>query len=138
MKTKLITTIMLTLFLGGMLIASATAQPMKPIRCELLLKKPSVVIEDFGGLPDASRSQLNAINDRGQVVGYSVIAGLSHAFLWTTKDGMIDLGTLPGGSTSAANAINDRGQVVGWSGVVGASHAVLWITRHNWEHCPWH
>jgi hypothetical protein len=37
MKTKLITTIMLALFLGGMLMATAAAQPNKPLRCELTM-----------------------------------------------------------------------------------------------------
>jgi hypothetical protein len=35
MKTKAIATLVLALFLGGILIAPAWAQPMKPLRCEL-------------------------------------------------------------------------------------------------------
>lgn len=35
MKTKLITTIILALFLAGMLMATAAAQPKKPLRCEV-------------------------------------------------------------------------------------------------------
>ena len=35
MKTKLITAMTLALFLAGILIAPAAAQPMKPLRCEV-------------------------------------------------------------------------------------------------------
>src|SRR6267143_2084687 len=53
-------------------------------------------------------SEPTAVNDRGQVVGYSDTAdGHVHAFSWTEADGMIDLGI------GEANAVNDRGEVVG-------------------------
>jgi probable HAF family extracellular repeat protein len=71
-----------------------------------------------------------AINDRGQVVGWSDVTGdmTTHAFLW--QNGVVtDLGTLPGdaGGSSYAYGINDRGQVVGDScGVNGSCRAVLW------------
>ena len=70
-----------------------------------------------------------AVNTKGQVVGWALLAGNAapHAFLWTPggTDGvagnpqMKDLGTLrisdrqSGPSTSQAWAINDNGQVVG-------------------------
>jgi probable HAF family extracellular repeat protein len=59
-----------------------------------------------------------AINNTGQVVGYSQLAGTiaGHAFLYS--DGkMMDLGTL-GGSNSSALGINSSGQIVGVSDVV--------------------
>ena len=55
------------------------------------------------------------INNRGDIVGWSIYGGTGypHAVLWS--DGiMIDLGTL-GGTTSQANGINNRGDIVGWS-----------------------
>ena len=68
-----------------------------------------------------------AINDRGQVVGWSQTKAkdkygepIAHAFLWQNGR-MRDLGTLPGESNSGATAINERGQVVGSSGDYGPS-----------------
>ena len=72
-----------------------------------------------------------AINDNGQIVGWSdTKTGSRHAVLW--QDGRaIDLGTL-GGKTSMARAINGTGQVVGWSRrqKLGLRHAFLWQEAH--------
>lgn len=69
------------------------------------------------------------LNDRGQAIGTSMLAGDEtwHAFLWD-KGKMIDLGTL-GGDNSEALAINERGWVMGRSDYSPDSpnhHAVLW------------
>jgi probable HAF family extracellular repeat protein len=70
----------------------------------------------------------NWMNNRGQVVGYSNVAGdqNSHPFLWDKKVGLKDLGLLPGGMFGGANAINDEGEIVGGSDATGFFHAVLW------------
>jgi probable HAF family extracellular repeat protein len=71
-------------------------------------------VEDLGTL-GASRSYASAINDKGQVVGYSNLAGDQNNRAFLYKDGkMTDLGTL-GGTSSEAKGINESGQVVGWS-----------------------
>ncbi len=68
-----------------------------------------------------------AINNLGQVVGYSgATGGTIHAFVWQSG-AITDLGTL-GGNVSAALAINNSGQIVGYSNIVANSSnfACLW------------
>jgi probable HAF family extracellular repeat protein len=72
-----------------------------------------------------------AINDAGQVAGYTNVAsGEMHAFRWTPGGTTEDLGTL-GGTFSRAEAINASGQVVGHSALPivdshSRTHAFLW------------
>src|SRR5215216_5426029 len=71
-------------------------------------------VEDLGTL-GGSRSYASAINDSGEVVGSSNLAGDQNNRAFLYKDGkMTDLGTL-GGTSSEAKGINKSGQVVGWS-----------------------
>jgi probable HAF family extracellular repeat protein len=70
----------------------------------------------------------NRMNNRGQVVGTSNLAGdqTNHAFLWGRKEGLKDLGVMPGGLFSEAYSINDAGEAVGFSDAAIGIHAVLW------------
>lgn len=83
---------------------------------------------------DGAGSTAAALNDRGQVVGWTFTdssnpsADRDHAFSWDGKTTF--LRPLPGGDTSQAFAIDDRGRIVGWSETAaGARHAALWQTR---------
>jgi probable HAF family extracellular repeat protein len=72
-------------------------------------------LTDLGTL-DGNRSSAYAINERGQVVGWSQINDptITHAFIW--DDGiMTDLGVLPNETDSSAADINELGQVCGSS-----------------------
>lgn len=74
------------------------------------------VLTDLGTLGGGPVSQAWAVNDGGQVVGYSIIGDgqTPHAFRYdsSTKK-MNDLGVAPGYVASVAYAINAHGQVVG-------------------------
>jgi probable HAF family extracellular repeat protein len=71
------------------------------------------------------------LNDQGQVVGQSNLAGDQsfHAFLW--DHGLLrdlhQFGTL-GGDRSTAIALNNAGEIVGWASLSGDQflHAVMW------------
>ncbi|HEY0018186.1 MAG TPA: PKD domain-containing protein [Longimicrobium sp.] len=89
-------------------------------------------MQDLGTLGGSS-TQPTDLNEAGQVVGRSSVAGDAavHAFLWTPGGGMQDLGTL-GGANSHASAINARGQVVGWAETAGGTrHAFLWTAAEG-------
>jgi len=74
---------------------------------------------DIGTLGNIDDSKAMALNNSGQVVGYSYTdMWQQHAFLWDNADGMIDLNTmLPGDSGWAyletAFDINNNGHIVG-------------------------
>ena len=86
------------------------------VRTEAL---PQYHITDLGVLPGYDYSVATAINDLGQVVGYSWYSDPTRnirkqAFLWTREAGMIGLGFLPEGvDSSEATSINNHGVVVG-------------------------
>jgi probable HAF family extracellular repeat protein len=71
----------------------------------------------------------NALNNRGQVAGFSDLSedSTEHPFLWSEREGMKDLGTL-GGTFGHANYINDAGEVVGTATPTGDpfGRAFLW------------
>ena len=88
------------------------------------LRSPDGESHDLGTLGTVSRP--SAINELGQVVGYSTLdSGETHAFFWN-GGGMIDLGSL--GGNSFASDVNDLGQVIGvYSPTIpGEERAFIW------------
>jgi probable HAF family extracellular repeat protein len=86
--------------------------------------------KNLGNLGGALYSAANAINEQGNVVGSSDLAGdtnffagafvNAHGFVWQ-GGATTDLGTLPGDANSFAQSINNLGQIVG----IG-SRAIVW------------
>jgi probable HAF family extracellular repeat protein len=77
-------------------------------------------------------SDARAIDNHGEVVGYSCVSGTtttSHAFVWDLTVGLRDLNglvSLPAADVlSVAYGINERGQIVGNGIFEGAVHAFL-------------
>jgi probable HAF family extracellular repeat protein len=91
-------------------IAAATVLDGR-IRAAVLYNGTAKQIGTLGGMSSVARG----LNNKGEVVGYSAVAGddQAHAFVFSHGD-LLDLGTL-GGTNSTANAINNRGDVVGSS-----------------------
>jgi probable HAF family extracellular repeat protein len=104
----------------GDIVGYRTSAPAAPTRPFLWRNG---TLTDLGSLGGSGGNAL-AINDRGQIVGYSQLPSQgSSAFLW--EDGvMTDLGR-PFGFFASAEAINRRGDVVGIvQGNEGVAH--LW------------
>ncbi|MFL5619097.1 MAG: PKD domain-containing protein [Gemmatimonadaceae bacterium] len=82
-----------------------------------------------GADPDANAGAV-AINNVGQIVGFSPSPTGRHAVLWSAAGVIQDLGTL-GGSTSQAIDINASARVIGKSLIAGdaATHFFLWSTE---------
>ncbi|MET0856138.1 MAG: PKD domain-containing protein [Telluria sp.] len=80
------------------------------------------------GTLGGAQSFAPALNDSGQVAGYSDLAsGIFHPFRWSIATGMLDLGTLNGAPASFGQDINGPGHVVGYNDIpLSAPQAFFW------------
>lgn len=70
----------------------------------------------------AQRSAATKMNEKDDVVGYSITTNfLVHGFIWTRDTGFVEVGA-GAPETTFANDVNNRGQVVGGFG----DHAYVW------------
>lgn len=96
---------------AGQIVGSVSADPTQGrIQHAVLWESPTAAPTDLGVLEGERLSFSLAINDAGEVVGFS---GL-HGFLWTEGTGMVSL-TPPGFHRSRALDINDDSDVVGFA-----------------------
>jgi probable HAF family extracellular repeat protein len=110
---------------GTVVGGSFTGNIPPPIFHAFMLSAGSMIDLDT---PMSPWSVGHAINDNGEVVGWTN-AGLhiDHAFVYSEGE-MRDLGTLTGSGSSIAYDINNAGQIVGWSEVPGKeTRAILCI-----------
>jgi len=120
---------------GQVVGATGPCVPLAPLPHAVLWEKDGTPI-NLGNLGGALNNVAGDINDRGEVVGGSDLAGdtYTHAFLWTKDNGMQDLGTLSGDVNSSADGINNRGQVVGSScDASGNCRAFLWTKEEGMQ-----
>jgi probable HAF family extracellular repeat protein len=128
--------------LGQVVGASGSCAPFNPVwlfnlaPAHALLWQYGKVI-DLGNLGGAMNNLAYKINNRGEVIGGSDLAGDSttHAFLWTAATKMRDLGTVNDSvnndSYSLGLGINDQGEIVGVSANADFSIARAFIRQNG-------
>lgn len=76
--------------------------------------------------PNSTRGVANAINNRGDVVGYMGGTTAQRPIIWEGGAAR-DLGVV-NGTSAEPKAVNNSGIAVGWSHVGGARRGVIWTT----------
>jgi probable HAF family extracellular repeat protein/YD repeat-containing protein len=92
-------------------------------------------VKDLGMLPGGNRSWARAINNQGQIAGWSSVTSdaslrSKHAVVWDKNGAITDLGTL-GSEISEAIAINNAGQVL-----VASGRPFVWSAKNGMKELP--
>jgi probable HAF family extracellular repeat protein len=90
---------------------------LQPLHALLWEGGKATNLGNLGGTGQGFGIRAENLNNLGQVIGYSDVAGDAyfHAFQWSRTTGMQDLGTVGSDVNSLAIGINDLGDVVGAS-----------------------
>ncbi len=97
-------------------------------------KNKTTIIGNLGGV---AWNTPMALNERGDVVGFSNISAASgatpnwHAFYWNKHTGIKDLGALDGYPLSQALGINEKRQIVGTSCTADFNACRAWIYENG-------
>lgn len=81
---------------------------------------------EVGTLPEHGNSFPFAINDRGQVLAYSIGPARTTAFIWTDGEVRVLPFLSPQEPGAIPSDLNSNGDAVGWSATSFNGHAVLW------------
>jgi probable HAF family extracellular repeat protein len=110
------------------LLAGVAVIGLTHVTTRSALAQASYVVQDLGTLGGDSSSVAWAINEHGDVVGWSMGPNGTRAFVFTDAGGMVALPGLPNRPRTVARDINDAGIVVGSANAGGTDlgHAVLW------------
>jgi probable HAF family extracellular repeat protein len=127
-KVSVMTRTLRSLFVRVLLLASVVLVAVGAVSIRPAIAQESYVVEDLGALPGDASSVAQAINARGDVVGWSNGPNGTRAFVYTDAGGMVALPGLPDRPRAVARDINDVGDIVGSAnaGGVDPGHAVLW------------
>lgn len=111
-----------------MLLAAVAVIGLAHTTTRSALAQAGYVVQDLGALPGDSSSVAWAINENGDVVGWSTGPNGTRAFVFTNVRGMVALPGLPNRPRTVARDINDAGVIVGSANAGGTDlgHAVLW------------
>jgi probable HAF family extracellular repeat protein len=92
------------------------------------LAQAGYTVQDLGTLAGDSSSVAWAINENGDVVGWSTGPNGTRAFVFTNAGGLVGLPGLPDRPRTVARDINDAGVIVGSANAGGTDlgHAVMW------------
>jgi probable HAF family extracellular repeat protein len=96
-----------------------------------------------GEAPPGISAEAFGMSDTGIVVGHAYNStGNDHAFVWTSRTGIVDRGTLPGHTDSEAQDVNRIGTlIVGYSAGPDGVLPVVWTPTLQWTqgrpHVTW-
>jgi probable HAF family extracellular repeat protein len=113
---------------NGIVVGDASSNTLYNYRHAISYDANSTLLTDLGTLTGGNSSRANALNESGQIVGWSTSSVGNRAFLYESG-AMTDLNSLIDPTTGwvlrEASDINESGQIVGWGLLNGQTRAFL-------------